>query len=86
MDGSFQVLVEFSGRHSATLWLTASESHSHVPKEMLEHFSSLSHAEIASAHSQELILLYSLKDCVLGSLFSDPQPKELRFSLVRFQV
>lgn len=66
MDGSFQDLVDFSGRHSATLWLIASESHTHVPKEMLECFSSLSHAEIAPAYSQELLLLYSRKACILG--------------------
>lgn len=70
VDGSFKVLVDFLGRHGATLWL-ASESHNHIPKEMPEHFSSSSHIEVASASSQELLLLCSLKDSIPGSLLSD---------------
>lgn len=78
--------MDFPGRHGAALWLLASESPSHVPKEMPECFSSVSHIKEASANSQELLLLCSLKDFISGSPLGHSQPKELSSSIGRFQI
>ena len=78
-DGSFQVLTDFPGRHGAALRLLASESHSRAPEQVPECFSSLSHVEVASANSQELLLLWPSRTSFLGLHSLTLSTKETKF-------